>query len=74
MQGANQALYGQRQVIKNVHDLDQQIKTGINEGDRTVKQMTRYEVFYKLGLYFVIIALLIADVVILIIKLLGLRS
>ena len=69
MRNANQGLRDQRDIIQNVAEKNVQIAKGLNEGNKIIVRMTRREMFYKLGLYFIIFALFIAIVAVLISKL-----
>jgi hypothetical protein len=66
MREANKGLRDQRDIIINVSDKNAQIAKGLNEGNKIIVEMSRREFFYKIGLYFVIFALLITIVVVVI--------
>ena len=66
MREANKGMRDQRDKIINVSDKNAQIAKGLNEGNKIIVEMSRREFFYKIGLYFVIFALLITIVVVVI--------
>ncbi len=68
MRSANQGLRQQRDVIQNVADMNAEIAKGLNEGNKIIVEMSRREFFYKIGLYFVVLALGITITVMLIVK------
>jgi t-SNARE complex subunit (syntaxin) len=71
MREANKGMRDQRDKIINVSDKNAQIAKGLNEGNKIIVEMSRREFFYKIGLYFVIFALLITIVVVVINRILG---
>jgi hypothetical protein len=58
----------QREIIQNVADLNQQISSDLVYGKAKIQEMSRREFWYKIGLYFVIIALGLTIVVMLIVR------
>jgi hypothetical protein len=61
----------QREIIQNVADLNQQISSDLVYGKAKIQEMSRREFWYKIGLYFVIIALGLTIVVMLVVRLIN---